>query len=132
MKIVFVNELSKDAGGLSREFFTTLIKEILSPNLGLFTVANTTEFSYKINEDSKYIENYLTLFFFFGKILGKAMFDRIPLNVCLNKSIFKALVGENKEHHYQDLEEFKNIDINVIHYLTMILIAICGYRSITV
>lgn len=101
MKITFVNELSKDAGGLSREFFTTLMKELLSPNLGLFTVANTTEFSYKINEDSKYIDNNLTLFFFFGKILGKALFDRIPLNVCLNKSIFKALIGHNKESDYE-------------------------------
>lgn len=71
------------------------MKELLSPNLGLFTMATTSEFSYKINEDSKYIDNYVTLFFFFGKILGKALFDRIPLNVCLNKSIFKALVGES-------------------------------------
>lgn len=113
MKITFVNELSKDAGGLSREFFTTLMKELLSPNLGLFTVANTTEFSYRINEDSKYIDNCLTLFYFFGKILGKAMFDRIPLNLCLNKSIFKALVGETTENDYTNLDEFKNIDFNV-------------------
>ena len=113
MKIVFVNELSKDAGGLSREFFTTLIKELLSPNIGLFVVANTSEFSYKINEDSKYIDNNLTLFYFFGKMLGKALFDRIPLNVCLNKSVFKALTGETKEKHFENLEEFRNIDYNV-------------------
>lgn len=76
------------------------MKELLSPNLGLFTVANTTEFSYKINEDSKYIDNYLTLFFFFGKVLGKAIFDNIPINVCLNKALFKSLVCENKENDY--------------------------------
>ena len=52
IKITFVNELSKDAGGLSREFFSTLMRELLSPNLGLFVVASTPEFSYKINEDS--------------------------------------------------------------------------------
>lgn len=113
MKIVFVNELSVDAGGLSREFFTTLMKELLSPNLGLFVIANTSEFSYKINEDSRYIDNNLTLFYFFGLILGKALFDRVPLNVCLNKSIFKALTGETKESDFSDLEEFKNIDYNV-------------------
>lgn len=90
------------------------MKELLSPNLGLFVVANTTEFSYRINEDSKYIDNHRTLFYFFGKILGKAMFDRIPLNVCLNKAIFKALVGETSENSYDNLDEFKHIDINVI------------------
>jgi hypothetical protein len=89
------------------------MKELLSPNLGLFTVATTTEFSYKINEDSKYIDNHRTLFFFFGKILGKALFDRIPVNVCLNKAIFKALAGETTENAYSNLEEFKNIDYNV-------------------
>jgi E3 ubiquitin-protein ligase HUWE1 len=97
MKITFVNELSKDAGGLSREFFNTLMKELLGSNLGLFLVANTPEFSYKINEDSKHIDNFRTLFYFFGKVLGKVLFDNIPVNVCLNKSIFKVLVGEDKE-----------------------------------
>lgn len=111
-----MNELSKDAGGLSREFFTTLMRELLSQNLGLFTVASTPEFSYKINEDSSYIDNHRTLFFFFGKVLAKALFDNIPVNVCLNKAIFKALIGQTTEAHYSDLEEFKNIDYNVGAY----------------
>lgn len=120
MKITFENELSQDAGGLSREYFSTLMQELLSPNLGLFTVANTSEFSYRINEDSRFLDTYLTLFFFFGKILAKALFDRIPINVCLNKSIFKALVGETKEDDYKKLDEFKSIDFNVSHFINLI------------
>jgi hypothetical protein len=76
------------------------MQDLLSENLGLFAIANTTEFSYKVNEDSKHVECYLSLFFFFGKILGKALFDHIPLNICLNKSILKALLGETNEHDY--------------------------------
>ena len=45
----FANETSHDAGGLSREFFTMLVKEIFDENLGLFSTANTLDFSYKIN-----------------------------------------------------------------------------------
>ena len=120
MKITFENELSQDAGGLSREYFSTLMQELLSPNLGLFTVANTSEFSYRINEDSRFLDTYLTLFFFFGKILAKALFDRIPINVCLNKSIFKALVGETKEDDYRKLDEFKSIDFNVTYFSYLI------------
>jgi E3 ubiquitin-protein ligase HUWE1 len=93
------------------------MKELLSPNLGLFTIANTTEFSYRINEDSKFIDNCFTLFYFFGKILGKALFDRIPLNLCLNKSIFKAILGETNENDYRNLDEFKNIDFNVSPFI---------------
>lgn len=70
-----------------------LMKELLNENLGLFITANTVEFSYKINEDSSYIHDYERLFYFFGKILAKSMFDRIPLNICLNYSIFKAILG---------------------------------------
>jgi hypothetical protein len=54
------------------------------------------------------------MFYFFGKILGKGLFDHIPVNVCLNRSIFKALVGKAHEIDYKDLEEFKNVDFNVI------------------
>lgn len=98
-----------------------LMKELLSENLGLFAVANTTEFSYKINEDSRFIENNLSLFFFFGKILGKALFDHIPLNICLNKSIFKALLKRTKESDFANLEEFKLIDFNVQMFLRNVL-----------
>lgn len=113
IKIVYENELSFDAGGLSRDFYTSIMKELLSQNLGLFSVASTPEFSYKVNEDSKHIDNHRTLFLFFGKILAKALFDNIPVNVCLNKSIFKTLLGYDKESDYSNLEDFKNIDYNV-------------------
>lgn len=89
------------------------MKDLFSENLGLFSIANTLEFSYKINEDSKYIENYLQMYFFFGKVLAKALFDKIPINVCLNRSIFKGILGQINEYDYRDLEEFKTVDFNV-------------------
>ena len=70
-----------------------LMQELFNENLGLFSVANTLEFSYKINEDSRYMENFLTMYYFFGRVLAKALFDRIPLNVCLNITVYKAILG---------------------------------------
>lgn len=92
MKVAFANEISHDAGGLSREFFTMLMKDIFSPKHRLFEQAATKDFSYKINEESMYQEDFHTIFYFIGKVLGKALFDHIPLNVCLNKSIYKAIL----------------------------------------
>ena len=40
--------------------------------------------------------------------------------MCLNKSIFKALVGETKEDDYKKLDEFKSIDFNVSHFINLI------------
>ena len=102
--------MSSDAGGVSREFFSMLMKELLSENLGLFIPAGSKEFSYKVNENSRHIGNNMQLFEFFGKVLGKAAFDRIPLNICLNKSVFNALLGKKYEADYKDLENFKEID----------------------
>ena len=39
IKVTFTSELSNDAGGVSREFFCIVMKELLDQNLGLFTVS---------------------------------------------------------------------------------------------
>ena len=93
------------------------MKEMLSSNVALFSVANTPEFSYKINEDSVYINNHRTLFYIFGQVLGKALFDNIPVNVCLNRAIYRNLLHQTKETDYTNLDEFKSIDYNVYNSL---------------
>jgi len=39
--VTFQNEVSKDVGGISREFFSSLMKELMVESFGLFTAANT-------------------------------------------------------------------------------------------
>ena len=90
---------------------------MLSSNVALFSVANTPEFSYKINEDSVYINNHRTLFYIFGQVLGKALFDNIPVNVCLNRAIYRNLLHQTEETDYTNLDEFKSIDYNVYNSL---------------
>jgi len=117
IKVTFQNEISHDAGGISREYFSILVQELLKHEMGLFLVANTQEFSYKLNEDSSSNEKAGDQLFFFGQILGKALFDHIPLNLCLNISIYKALLGQTSEEDYEDLHEFQAIDVNVYNSL---------------
>lgn len=51
------------------------------------------------------------------------MFDRVPLNLCLNKSVFMALLGKTSELDYSSISMrvFKQIDINVANSLQFIL-----------
>ena len=49
LKINFLGELCYDAGGIFREWFTTLFKSLESEKLRLFVVSETQEFSYIIN-----------------------------------------------------------------------------------
>lgn len=121
LRVTFKNEVSRDVGGISREFFTTIMKELLNESIGLFTLANTEQFSYKIAVDSYEIQGHEELFHFFGKLLGKAMFDRIPLNLCLNRSIFNALVGKISPEDYGVVKQFKHVDSEVANSLSYVL-----------
>ena len=109
LQVSFQNEVSKDVGGISREFFTTIMREMFTEAFGLFRQANTEQFSYMIAEDSREIVDYEALFRFFGRLLGKALFDRVPLNVCLNQSVYLALLGKVGESDYDKitLKQFK-------------------------
>jgi hypothetical protein len=52
LSVTFKDEVSRDVGGISREFFTTIMSELLNESIGLFKSANTEQFSYKIAHDS--------------------------------------------------------------------------------
>ena len=97
------------------------MKELLNESIGLFTAANTEQFSYRVAPDSYEIQGYEELFHFFGKLLGKALFDRVPLNVCLNRSIYMAILGKTAPEDHRILKDFKHIDENVFSSLKFIL-----------
>jgi len=121
LRVTFENEVSRDVGGISREFFTTIMKEMLQDSIGLFRAANTEQFSYRVAPDSFEIQGFEELFHFFGQLLGKAVFDRIPLNLCLNRSIFNALLGKLGADDYTDLKQFKHVDADVARNLQFLL-----------
>lgn len=63
------------------------------------------------------IKDYQHLFSFFGKLIGKALFDRIPVNLCLNRHVYLALLGKTTVDDFANLEEFKQVDVSVYNSL---------------
>jgi hypothetical protein len=45
--------------------------------------------------------------------LGKAVFDNIPLNACLNPQILMVLLSQNSKENFMELEQLKEIDNEV-------------------
>lgn len=113
LKIYFLNEVCQDAGGLIREWFTILIEELFAPNLGLFKKTNTQELYYTINENSTSVkENDTEYFYFFGQILAKALYEKIPIKAYLAKYILKQIVQEEllpEDLKYYDMELWESI-----------------------
>jgi hypothetical protein len=93
LKINFLGEVSFDAGGIIREWFTVMFKEILSEETGLFERADSSSFSYKIKrlESNKRILEYFNLI---GVLMAKAILENITINICFNRLIYKMILGE--------------------------------------
>eukprot|EP00826_Nyctotherus_ovalis_P039350 TRINITY_DN3782_c0_g1_i3.p1 TRINITY_DN3782_c0_g1~~TRINITY_DN3782_c0_g1_i3.p1 ORF type:complete len:430 (+),score=139.15 TRINITY_DN3782_c0_g1_i3:615-1904(+) len=117
IKIHFIDEAAHDAGGLIREWFSSVFEELLSMKLGLFQRANIPEISYVINENSTISSDY---YCFFGQMLGKALFERIPIKAHLAKPLLKELLGEKlvvEDLKYFDLEIWKSVEFLRKHKL---------------
>lgn len=106
-----------DRGGISREYFQQVFKELLSDGLMLFSVSNTEQITYKVHDMSHEIMGVKDLCYFFGQLLGKALFDRIPVCVSLNHQILYALIGVDNIEWLEQLESFKKIDNDVYNSL---------------
>ena len=101
LKINFIGEVSYDAGGIIREWFTTIFQTLESEKLKLFLVSDTNEFSYIVNPFLSHKQDNFDYFIFIGQLIVKALFENITVNICFNKLIYKMILQE--EITYKDL-----------------------------
>ncbi|KAL4483978.1 hypothetical protein ABPG72_013984 [Tetrahymena utriculariae] len=94
VKISINGDKVQDAGGLLREWTHMITKEIFDKNTGLFCLADSEEITYKINQDADKCDHIMNCFRLFGKVIGKAIFERIPLEAYVDKTIVKQLISQ--------------------------------------
>ena len=120
-KINFVGETNLDAGGIMREWFTTLFKKLEGDNLKLFVKSDNDDFSYIINPFLKRNQKNFKYFDFIGKLMAKALIDNITVNICFNKIIYKMILQEKvyfnelvfiNKSLYDSINNLKNTQIN--------------------
>lgn len=92
-KIEFRNEKVLDAGGVIREWIRLLLKELFSHERGLFVRAQTSEFSYVINPELNYTNEHKILYKLAGRVIGKALFEKIPIEPILNRTLIMHMLG---------------------------------------
>lgn len=102
--IKFDNEEGVDYGGVSREFFITLSKEIFNPDYGFFQLTNE-DYAIQINPNSLVIPDALNFFHFVGRIIGLAIMHNRFLEVHFTRSVYKGLLKLNPT-----LEDMELID----------------------
>lgn len=79
-------------------------------NIDLFKRSEGQEFSFKINPKSKSNPEILILYNLVGKIIGKSLFERIPLNIYLDISLIKNIL--NQPILFEDIRKFDSQVVN--------------------
>ena len=120
LPIYFVDESAYDDGGVEREWYSVLFKEIFSEKNNFFreikekSEAKGSYFISNANEEN--VEKNRELYFsFIGRLLAKAILDKILIPYELNPIILKYLLFSNyNDNNAQDEEEQNIYDINDI------------------
>ncbi|CAG0909380.1 unnamed protein product, partial [Cyprideis torosa] len=68
--IVFEGEEGQDAGGLLREWYVVISREIFNPMYALFTTSPGDRVTYMINSSSYINPNHLLYYKFIGRVIG--------------------------------------------------------------
>lgn len=92
LHIDFAGERGVDAGGLTRDFFIELSKDMFNLKYGLFTLTSNGV-SYHPNSQSYINADHLNFFKFIGRMIGKALFDGQLLECYFSKPLYKMMVG---------------------------------------
>ena len=93
-KINFIGEVSYDAGGIIREFFTNVFQTLENDKLKLFIQSDSNDFSYILNPFLLHNEENFRYCRLIGLLIGKALIQNITINICFNKLIYKMILQE--------------------------------------
>jgi hypothetical protein len=114
LKIKYTGEEGIDAGGLLRDFFYQISKEIGNPNYSLLQYSHDDSYELEINPNSGIAEpNHLDYFKFIGRILGLAIFHKQNLSLTFSLLFYKKLLDKPlkfSDLEYVDPELYKNIN----------------------
>jgi hypothetical protein len=100
LKVHFIGEEGIDEGGVKKEFFQLIVKELFDPNFAMFNYYDDCRL-YWFNPDT--IDSGIN-FSLIGKILGLAIYNSIILDVHLPMVTYKKILGHKTD--IKDLEEF--------------------------
>lgn len=94
LNIAFIGEPALDAGGVLREWFGMICKQLFSSEMGLFTTTHAENLSYWINPASgKNQPNHLMHFRFAGRLFGKAILEGLVFEAHMALPLLKHFLG---------------------------------------
>ncbi|XP_062543372.1 ubiquitin-protein ligase E3B [Armigeres subalbatus] len=123
IRVRFVNQQGLDEAGIDqdgvfKEFLEETIKRVFDPSLNLFKT--TTEQRLYPSPTSHMQENHLQLFEFVGRMLGKAVYEGIVVDVPFASFFLSQVLGQTHQALYSCMDELPSLDKELYRSLTFI------------
>lgn len=124
LTVQFQGEEGIDAGGLTREWFSILSREIFNPAYCLFTPCDESGQTFQPNPNSHVNPEHLPYFRFVGRLVAKALYDNQMLDAYFTRSFYKHLL--RLPITYEDIEAidpeyYKNLQWMLSNDITGVL-----------
>lgn len=123
IRVRFINEQGLDEAGIDqdgvfKEFLEETIKRVFDPSLNLFRV--TSEERLYPSPTSHMQDHHLQLFEFVGRMLGKAVYEGIVVDVPFASFFLSQLLGQQHQALYSSMDELPSLDQDLYRSLTFI------------
>lgn len=112
LNVRFHGEDGVDAGGVSREWFQVLTRDMFNPNYALFTPVSSDKTTFHPNKSSHINDEHLRFFNFIGRVIGKAVYEGKLLDCYFSRAMYKRILGKRvsvKDMESHDPEYYKSL-----------------------
>lgn len=123
IRVKFINDQGLDEAGIDqdgvfKEFLEDTIKKVFDPAFNLF--CSTSEQCLYPSPTSTFHEHHLSLFNFVGKMLGKAVYEGIVVDVPFASFFLSRVLGHQYNNLYSPFDDLSSLDPELYKSLTYI------------
>ena len=112
LSIRFQGEEGVDAGGVTREWFQVMSRQMFNPDYALFIPVASDRTTFHPNKLSHINEEHLMFFKFIGRVIGKALYEGRALDCHFSRAVYKRILGQSvsiKDMETLDLDYYKSL-----------------------
>ena len=112
LNIRFHGEEGVDAGGVSREWFAAMARQMFNADYGLFNPVAADRTTFHPNKLSGINGEHLMFFKFIGRIIGKALYENRVLDCHFSRAVYRKILGKSvslKDMESLDLDYYKSL-----------------------
>lgn len=116
LNVRFNGEEGIDAGGVTREWFAAMARQMFNPDYALFNPVASDRTTFHPNKLSGINDEHLSFFKFIGRVIGKALYEGRLLDAHFSRAVYRRMLGKSVS-----LKDMETLDLDYYRSLVWIL-----------